>query len=72
MNNQTRQSQKKEFLNKQLEILRQKATDMTVGNYMTIYKYYTKKLEQLDDTSLPPFDNEVPKKPKTRLKCLLK
>lgn len=61
MNNQTRQLQKKEFLKKQLEILRQKATDMTVGNYMRLYNYYSTKLEKLEGSSVPPFDNDVPK-----------
>lgn len=54
-------TKKLEFLKEQLEILRKKATDMTVGNYMTLYKYYTTKLERLEGTSLPPFDNEIPK-----------
>lgn len=54
-------TQKKEFLNKQLEILRQRATDMTVGNYMMLYKYYSAKLDKLEGALLPPFDNEIPK-----------
>lgn len=56
-----RHQQKQKFLQKQLEILRKKATDMTVGNYMTLYKYYSTKLEKFEGSSMPPFDNEVPK-----------
>lgn len=52
--------QKKEFLEKQLEILRKKATDMTIGNYMTLQNYYSKKLDRLDSAVLPPFDNVIP------------
>lgn len=53
-------TKKLEFLKEQMEILRQKATDMTVGNYMTLYNYYSKKLEKINDRSLPSFDNEIP------------
>lgn len=50
--------QKKTFLLKQMEILRKKATDMTVGNYYALYNYYMRKIERLE---IPPmFDNAIP------------